>query len=132
MYLGGQPVWDEAILLVREGTTPPEAMLFLAAQFKAAIEPDALAQTLNDMAREAVAKRLRIASTETEYVLKALPEGVTTHRWVVNAVGGAFPARDIAALLRLRVQVKHLTLPVSVDEFDLVADYLIRAFADLL
>lgn len=134
LFLGGQQAWDEAILLVRKGSHPPEAKLFLAAQIKAAIDPTALAQTLNDVAREAVSKDLRIVladGREEWYLLTSLPQGVRSHRWVLNAAGGEFPKGDIAALFRSGVQVHQQTLPITLVEFNLLADRLLKACADL-
>lgn len=134
IYLGGAESWDEAILLVRRGSNPPEAKLFLAGQFKVALEPNALQQTLNDIVREAATRDLRIVladGREEWYLLSPLPQGVLSHRWVLNASGGTFPTADIAALFERSIQVHQQTLPITIDEFNLVADRLLKTVADL-
>ncbi len=135
MYLGPDEIWDEAILLVREGTGGQEAMLFMAGQVKVALVPDALNQTLNDITREALSTNLRVVladGTERLFLLKPMPQGEKSYRWVLNAVGGGFPESHIAALQAKGVKVEQITMPISVDEFNLIADWLLKACADFL
>jgi hypothetical protein len=134
IFLGGAESWDEAILLVRRGSNPPEAKLFLAGQIKVALDPDALQQTLKDIGREAGARDLRIVLAdghEEWFLLSPLPAGEVARRWVLSAAGGTFPRADIAALFERGVQVHQQTLPMTIDEFNLLADRLLKVVSDL-
>jgi hypothetical protein len=134
MWLGSEETWDEAILLVNEGRNPPEVMLFFAAQFKAALVPTALQQTLNDTVREIAENQLRILladGSEALFVLKPLPQGTTAHRFVVNATGGEFPEAHFAALVDRGLTVHQLTAPITMDGLNLVADRMLKACGDL-
>jgi hypothetical protein len=135
MFLGPEEVWDEAILLLRRGSNIPEAKVFLARQVNVRVEPVTLSQTLKDISREASNRSLRIVRAEAPeewYLLSPLPPGERTHRWVANALGGEFPKEDIAALYKRGVEVHQQPMPMTVDEFNLVTDYLIKAVADVL
>jgi hypothetical protein len=135
IFLGGAESWDEAILLVNRSRVPPEAKLFMAAQFKVAVEPRALQQTLNDIVREDASRSLRIVladKTEEMFLLTPLPPDQVAHRWVANAAGGSVPLDDIAKLYEKQVQVQLQTMPISVDEFNVITDRLLKTFGDLL
>jgi len=137
MYLGGatKETWDEAVLLVRRGSTPPEAKLFMAGQIKTALEPRSLDQSVTDMAREAASKDLRVVladGREELFMLTPLPANEPTHRVVLNAEGGTYPESDVAALLNIGVKIEQLTFPVSVGEVNSVIDRFIQVAVDLL
>lgn len=135
IFLGGAESWDEAILLVNRSRVPPEAKLFMAAQFKVAVEPRALQQTLNDIVREDASRSLRIVladKTEEMFLLTPLPPDQVAHRWVANAAGGSVPLDDIAKLYEKQVQVQLQTMPISVDEFNVITDRLLKTFGGLL
>jgi hypothetical protein len=51
---------------------------------------------------------------------------------VLNALGGAYPQRDIEALFEQGVQVAQLPFPVSIEEVNSVIDRFIQIAADLL
>jgi hypothetical protein len=85
MYLGGasKETWDEAVLLVRRGSVPPKAKLFMAGQIKTALEARSLDQTLTDIERETTSKDLRIVlsdGSEQLYLLTPLPANQPAHR----------------------------------------------------
>jgi hypothetical protein len=135
MFLGGRETWDEAILLVNRQKTPFEAKLFLAAQFKAAVESRAVDQTLADLIREAERSDLRAVlqgGGEEFFLLTPMPPGEKAYRWVLNAAGGAYPTGDIARLFEQGVKAHQQTLPVTLQGFNRLADALLSAAAAAL
>ena len=132
--LDGKEAWDEAIFLVREDTG--EARLFVAAQFKAEREISAAEQVGRDIAREAggLAETpklsfLTIPGEAQPFALLPLPPGETAHRYVMSAAGGTLRESRLKFLEAIGVQVNHMDLDVSLDEFDAMVSAIIAAAA---
>jgi hypothetical protein len=136
LRLEGKEVWDQAILLVRQGQPgrAAEARLFLAAQFKVEKQISALEQIENDVLRETTpgaTSRLPVLTvdqsgrTET-YLLTPMSAGEQTHRLLFNAAGGKLGPTAINRLQAAGIEVHQMNLDVSLAEMDSVVDTLIH------
>lgn len=137
LRLNGSETWDEAILLLNHDTVPPQAKLFLAAQYKVEKQDTALDQIINDLRRETETTASRLPwvtfpGTPHPYALTPMPVGKTTYRHLFNASGGKFYATSIDRLRNAGIQVEQLTLDISVPEFDLLARQLLDVVDEIL
>jgi len=141
MRLGSKEYLDQAILLVNEGlasegvSSAPLAKLFLGVQVKVESVNSSLEQTLNDVVREAAGSTLEIERlNEPNMVFRLLPQlpGETAHRWVLNAAEGDFPDSALKRMIESRVTLHQQTMPMTLEEFNLLAHALLRAAADAL
>lgn len=141
MRLGSKEYLDQAILLVNEGlasdarSSVPLAKLFLGVQVKVENINTSLEQTLGDMLREVGHSTLeieRIGEPSTLFrLLPSLP-GETAHRWVLNAAESDFPDSALKRVIESRVTLHQLAMPMTLEEFNLLAHALMRAAADAL
>jgi hypothetical protein len=141
MRLGSKEYLDQAILLVNEGlagdarSSAPLAKLFLGVQVKVENINTSLEQTLKDMLREVGNSTLeieRIGEPNTLFrLLPSLP-GETAHRWVLNAAESDFPDGALRRAIESRVILHQQAMPMTLEEFNLLAHALMRAAADAL
>lgn len=133
--------WDEVILLVGRTAPggPPEAKLFMAAQYKVEKQVTAIKQvTERDVIRESAGLQrtqlplLTIDGQREAFALTPMPADESTYRYIFNAEEGRISAKDIATLRRVNVQVQQMTLDVTLTEFNAVADGIIAAIARAL
>ena len=69
------------------------------------------------------------ADPERAFALLPLPPGETAHRYVMSAAGGTLRESRIKFLEAIGVQVNHMDLDVSLDEFDAMVSAIIAAAA---
>jgi len=141
MRLGGKEYLDQAILLVNESlpaTTSPSAplsKLFLGVQIKVESVNTSLEQTLADMVRETGSSILEIEGKDgTRTLFRLLPSlpGEKAHRWVLNAAESDFPDSALKKAIESRVTLRQQAMPMTLEEFNLLAHALMRAAADAL
>ncbi|SFV04202.1 hypothetical protein SAMN05216350_11923 [Polaromonas sp. YR568] len=141
LRLGSKEYLDQAILLVKErlaserASSVPLAKLFLGVQVKVESVNSSLEQTLNDIVREAASSALEIERADGPNTLfRLIPSlpGETAHRWVLNAAESDFPDSELKRLIESRVTLHQNTMPMTLEEFNLLAHALMRAAADVL
>ena len=136
MRLGSKEYLDQAILLVNEElASVPLAKLFLGVQIKVENINTSLEQTLGDMLREVGNSALEIERVgEPNTLFRLLPSlpGETAHRWVLNAAESDFPDSALRSVIESRVVLHQQTMPMTLEEFNLLAHALMRAAADVL
>lgn len=138
LRIDGAEAWDEAILLINRDTRPPQAKLFLAAQYKVEKHDSALEQVRNDVLREtatASGNLPRVSYREDgvpqiPLALTPMPVGKRSHRYVFNAEGGKVSATEIDRLRAAGIEVNQLNMDVTLDELDRVAQTLLDVVAD--
>jgi hypothetical protein len=143
LRIGGREAWDEAILIVRQqkDRTAGEAILFMAAQFKAEKQLSAIRQTIRDAAREAdsltpyaeafssspnVITAVK-GGKELAFTLVPSPGGVPTYRYIVNTAGTAIDEQEMALLAQLGAVVEHLELGITAQGMTALADAFAKA-----
>lgn len=141
MRLGSKEYLDQAILLVNESlpgnasSSAPLAKLFLGVQVKVESVNTSLEQTLNDLVREAGNSALEIErSNGSSMLFRLLPSlpGEKAHRWVLNAAESDFPDSALRRVIESRVTLHQQAMPMTLEEFNLLAHALMRAAADAL
>ena len=122
-------------MLFRSLASVPLAKLFLGVQVKVENINTSLEQTLGDMLREVGNSTLEIERVgEPNSLFRLLPSlpGETAHRWVLNAAESDFPDSALRSVIESRVVLHQQTMPMTLEEFNLLAHALMRAVADVL